>query len=567
MSRHIAATSTRGVSSTALARRRRSPWSRLSRNAREWIVTLLITLFGGLLRFIRLGTPHRLFFDETYYVKDAWSMLVSGEARNWPKNVDGVDIDTLFAQGQTYIFQGDAEYVVHPPMGKWLIAIGLKLFGGANSSFAWRASSAIAGTVAILLLCRVALHLFHSLSIAAMAGILMSVDGLAICMSRIGILDVFIMVLALGAFLCLLNHRDWALARLQAAHERDVARPGMVERTVRLKPRERRGEGGDEHASSYGQPSVRLVVKSSGPVVAFSWWRVAATVLLGLATGVKWSGTYFLATFAVLSVLWDGYNRHQVGYRRWFGACIAKDGLLAALYMLPLYVAVYFGDWFNWFIHPDSYMHNWAAQHPGQGIQWLPEGLRSFVQYHVIMWQFHTTLDSPHPYRSNPFTWPLQLRPTSFYWEKIDGHPGLCATNPTAQCVQVINPVGNPLLWWLATACLVLTLVMGIIIRRGDWRILAVFAGLIGGWVPWWMYLNRTTFTFYSIVILPWMILAICYVFDWVRRSLSSFAYTWISLGVMTLIVLVSVYFYPIWTAMPVPYEFWLNHMWLHSWI
>ena len=555
------------TSRARIARRRsRNPLSRLPYRALTWVVPLLITLFGGLIRFIRLDYPHQIMFDETYYVKDAWSMMMTGEARDWPKYVDGVHIDTLFAQGQTYLYSSSAEYIVHPPMGKWLMAIGLKLFGGAASSFAWRATSAIVGTLAILLICRVALHLFHNLTIAAFAGLLLAVDNEAIAMSRIGILDNLIMALVLGAFLCLLNHRDWALRRLQAAHERDVSRPGMVVRTVQLKPRERRGEGGDQHAAA-GQPSVRLVVRSSGPVVAFSWWRVGAVVLLGLATGVKWSGTYFFAVFAVLSVLWDGYNRHQVGYRRWLPAAIAKDGLLAALYMVPIYIGMYFLDWINWFIHPDSYMHDWAAKHPGEGITWLPEGLRSFVEYHITMWKFHTSLTSPHAYKANPLTWPLQIRPTSFHWNKIDGHPALCATAPDKQCVSAVTSLGNPVLWWFATACLLLVLIMGLIARRGDWRILAVFAGLIGGWMPWWMYINRTTFTFYSIVILPWMVLAICYVFDWVRANLSAFAFRWISGASLTVIVLVSLYFLPLSTGMPIPYEFWLQHMWLHSWI
>ena len=85
--------------------------------------------------------------------------------------------------------------------------------------------------------------------------------------------------------------------------------------------------------------------------------------------------------------------------------------------------------------------------------------------------------------------------------------------------------------------------------------------------MPWWLYIDRTTFTFYSIVILPWMILAICYVFDWVCSNLSQFAFRWISTGVLTLIALVSVYFLPLWTGMPIPYQLWLQHMWLHSWI
>ena len=64
-------------------------------------------------------------------------MLNTGEARDWPKlvTIDGVDveIDRLFAAGDTDRWLNTAEYVVHPPVGKWMIAAGLKLFGGADN--------------------------------------------------------------------------------------------------------------------------------------------------------------------------------------------------------------------------------------------------------------------------------------------------------------------------------------------------------------------------------------------------------------------------------------------------
>ena len=178
-----------------------------------------MALFGGLLRFIRLGTPHAIVFDETYYVKDSWAMLQTGEPRNWPKTLSpgNIPIDQAFAQGNVNQWLNSAEYVVHPPVGKWCIALGLKLFGGAENPFAWRAATALAGTIAILLLCRVALRLFRNLPIAMMAGFLMSIDGLGIVMSRTSLLDNFLMIFALAAFLCLLGHRDWARARLRAS--------------------------------------------------------------------------------------------------------------------------------------------------------------------------------------------------------------------------------------------------------------------------------------------------------------------------------------------------------------
>lgn len=50
-----------------------------------WIIPLAVTLIAGLLRFINLSHPHMLIFDETYYVKDAYSMLQSGYEREWKK--------------------------------------------------------------------------------------------------------------------------------------------------------------------------------------------------------------------------------------------------------------------------------------------------------------------------------------------------------------------------------------------------------------------------------------------------------------------------------------------------
>lgn len=55
-------------------------------------------------------------------------MLNTGEARDWPKlvTIDGVDveIDRLFAAGDTDRWLNTAEYVVHPPVGKWMIGPG-----------------------------------------------------------------------------------------------------------------------------------------------------------------------------------------------------------------------------------------------------------------------------------------------------------------------------------------------------------------------------------------------------------------------------------------------------------
>ena len=44
---------------------------------------LLITLVGGLIRFGNLVNPSILMFDETYYVKDAYTLGLFGSEREW----------------------------------------------------------------------------------------------------------------------------------------------------------------------------------------------------------------------------------------------------------------------------------------------------------------------------------------------------------------------------------------------------------------------------------------------------------------------------------------------------
>jgi dolichyl-phosphate-mannose--protein O-mannosyl transferase len=143
----------------------------------------LILLLGAILRIWNLGTPDELVFDEVYYVNGANDYLA-----------DGVETDA-----------GKPEFIVHPPVGKWAIAAGIAVFG--DDPFGWRISSALFGTVSILLIYLVALRLFNSQSLGLLAAALTLLDGLHLVMSRAALLDIFLMTFLLAAFLALLYER------------------------------------------------------------------------------------------------------------------------------------------------------------------------------------------------------------------------------------------------------------------------------------------------------------------------------------------------------------------------
>ena len=258
-------------------------WARLPASAAAgWAATLITTAIAALIRLTHLDNVPRLVFDETYYVKDAWSLIELGYEGTWP-----ADYDASFAAGDTSGLSANASYPVHPPTGKWIIGWGMRLLGQSDP-VGWRIMGAICGVITVFLLCRLAQNLFRSPAITALAGAFVATDGIAIVMSRTAILDGFLAMFSLAAFLAVVKDQQDARARLGA---RLAAWEGMG-------------------APRRGWPDLRAYLSPRIPCPA-SWrvgpasgprpWLLAAGVLAGLASSVKWSGVYVLA---VLGICW-----------------------------------------------------------------------------------------------------------------------------------------------------------------------------------------------------------------------------------------------------------------------
>jgi dolichyl-phosphate-mannose-protein mannosyltransferase len=500
-----------------------------------WLIPTLTAALGGVLRFVRLDTPHNLVFDETYYVKDAYSFLVSGYERAWPDKAND-----SFIAGHPGILLDSPEYVVHPPVGKWMIAAGMWLFG-PESSFGWRFGAALTGTLSIFLLALIAQKLFRSLTLGAVAGTLLAVDGHHLVMSRTSLLDIFLMFWVLAAFGALLMDRDDGRRRLAARLSRQAA------------------------ASPGGVPT-RLQL-AAGPWLGVRWWRVAAGVCLGLAVGTKWSALFFLAGFGLLTVLWDLSARRIAGVHGWVAGGILKDGVGAFLSTVPVAALVYTATWTGWFRSTNAYFRHWAESNPSAEWGWIPDPLRSLAHYHLEAYKFHQGLSAEHPYEASAWSWLVMGRPTSFFYESPKQGTGGCEL---PSCTSAILSVGNPLIWWSAAVCLGVLLFWWA--GRRDWRAGAVLAGVGAGYLPWFMYPERTMFYFYAVSFEPFLVLALVYCLGlvlgrrtdplWRRRS----GFLLVALFVVAA-VLLSAFFYPVWTAEMISYQDWRFRMWMPSWI
>ena len=510
-----------------------------------WVGPLAVTAFAAILRFSRLSVPHAVNYDETDYIKDAWSILQHGVEWNPIANPAGYPpgqsyANNLLLSGGTHIFAPCSGYscgeaVTHPEVGKYLIAIGEWVFG--LNPFGYRVASAVFGSLAILLMCRIARRLTRSTLLGCIAGVLLSLDGMEFVLSRTGILDIFLMSFVLAAFGAMLIDRDMSRSRLAQA--------------VVLRP-------GDE----------------AGPELGIRKWRVLAGLLIGLACAVKQDAVWYIPAFAGLSVAWDISARRAAGLRASRRGGIVRDGKWLPLTLVVIPFMTYVVTWINWMVTQTGYYRDYARAH---GVHTpVVEALYSLFKYHQTTIDFDIHLKHSHPYMSQPWDWIVLSRPVSFYYTGYTNAAGThpcpatgCPPGPSWS--QEVLPLGNPAIWWVSIPAMLFCL--GWWLTRRDWRAGASLLGIIAGWLPWFLFIKRTPqFDYYSLEFLPFLVLCITLCLGLIigpaRASPRRRAIGAAIAGTYVLAVLILFwYFYPILAGQIIPYSSWSARMWYRGWI
>ena len=477
-----------------------------------WAGPVAVMLFGFFLRLYRLSVPPKAAFDEVYYACDAHTLIRFGyEHAHRPDNV--CIIDNV----------GEPAYVVHPPLGKWLIGIGEKIFGydpngGATATFGWRISACVFGALSILVLARLGRRLFRSTMLGCFAGGLLALDGLHFVQSRMAMLDIFLMFFVVAAAACLVADRDWGRRRLQERVGDDLSAPG--------------------------------------PSIGFRPWRLACGVMLGCALGVKWSAAYHVPAFALVAFAWDVGARRAAGIPRPFRSALWRDAWTSALFVLTVVPFVtYAATWTGWFVTDGGWRRTCGDPRFADGCG----AVNGWIKYHRQVYEFHVNLDSNHAYESKPWGWLALARPVAYFYEGKD--PGKA---------QAVLGIGTPAIWWASVLALI-GCAWGWISRR-DWRAAFILVAFAVGYVPWFWPADRTEFLFYALPALPFMCLALAYCAGLAlgrehdppaRRQVGA-----IGVGAYALLVVMNFfYLYPILAAQIIPYSAWRNRMWFSSWI
>ena len=295
----------------ARARPVRPARTRSSAGRRSIAVTLLARSCG-------CGTSAsraRSLFDETYYAKDAWSLLHHGYVRD-------------------YVDKANEQILAGRPRGLWKptardgraprgrqVADRAGREGVRDDPFGWRVASAVVGALMVLVMIRLARRVTGSTLLGCVAGLLLCFDGLHFVLSRLALLDIFVAFFVLCAVACMVADRDWGRARLaRLVPDRvDAPRPGG---------------------------------RCAAAVAAVAARRRR---LLGLAIGTKWNALFPLAAFGLLVWFWDAGARRSFGVRRpvlrsprW------STRSRRSCYVVLVPFVVYVASWTGWLLHADA---------------------------------------------------------------------------------------------------------------------------------------------------------------------------------------------------------------------
>ncbi len=188
-------------------------------------------------------------------------------------------------------------------------------------------------------------------------------------------------------------------------------------------------------------------------------------------------------------------------------------------------------------------------------LTYIPDmlGGRSLVDVFNLqgsMFSYHSMLTSTHPYASQWWTWPLTIRPVLLFRTYLPGN-----------IVSVIVAMGNPAVWWVGFAFIILAVERAI--RRRDFACIFIATLFFFQWLPY-MLISRATFLYHFYASVPFLCLATAYFLNkyWCSKWGKAAALLYFAV-----VVILFGLFYPVISGMPAHTSWMKSIKWLESWV
>lgn len=392
----------------------------------------------------------------------------------------------------------------HPPLGKVIMSWGIMLFG--MNPFGWRVMGTLFGIFMLPLIYIFAKKLFGRTKISAIAIALFAVDFMHFAQTRIATIDVYITFFIILMYYFMYRY-----------YTMNFYRDGFYKTLIPL-----------------GLSGVFM-----GLGIASKWTGAYAgiglAILLFVSLGKRWYEHYRVMKNPVST-----YDK-RVEVKPFVKYCsLTLAACLIFFVAVPaaIYVASYKPFTDGWITHETQALKQWpSAQYPDMTnqartlyrpqpsppkpthppelpivdettMQRLPNAdMRIILNNQESMLNYHSTLVAQHGFSSPWYEWPLIIRPIWYFsGEKIENTRSSIAA------------FGNPLIWWAGLAAFLAMIWIGI--RRRDKNALFLTIGYLAQYMPW-MAVTRVTFIYHYFLCVPFLVLMICYVADYLLQRYS----------------------------------------------
>ena len=298
-------------------------------------------------------------------------------------------------------------------------------------------------------------------------------------------------------------------------------------------------------------------------------WLAMSALALACFISSKWNGLFGLVTvWSVGAVVYLQQflvaRKSTPKYRGADPVRFAWGNPLGS--RLPLYLSTTIAVVLVFYVL--TYLPNWTGAISTGTAMINQGGFSGLLSLQYQMFHYHSTLVASHPYASKWWTWPLELRPVSYYYDSGTG-------KPPDQIVGEIVSLPNPAVWW---AGIITVPWAGYLAWRERHKGVALLiVAYFAQWVPWAVS-PRIDFMYNFFPNLAIICLCTTYVMVTIWRNTTAAGATtknWAIGATCAYLVLCAalfVYFLPILKGTPIPWQAWESRMWIqgpigHGWI
>ena len=319
----------------------------------------------------------------------------------------------------------------HPPLGKLMLSVGIRLFG--MTPFGWRSMGTLAGVLMLPVLYAFLKRLFGHTALSACGTVVFAFDFMHFVQTRLATIDSYAVL-----FILLMYYFMY-----------------------------------------------RFVTERKLSCLALSG------VSFGLGAASKWTCIYAGAGLALIWLLHWIFRLKQERDVRAF----AENILFCLVFFVVIPAGIYYASY---------YPYGKAVGLEGVGMYLDPKYAKLVWDNQVSMFTYHVGVDATHPYSSRWYEWVFDARPILYYLHYGEG------TKSAIACFV------SPLLCWGGLFAMV---GMGYLaFWRRDKKAGFLLIGYLAQLVPW-MFVKRITFEYHYFACTVFLVLALCYALDVLRRS------------------------------------------------